>query len=127
MMEHAENHLGGSHEIRRAIVQLATSAKELQNFLHQSDEVNCFVGCKSSSGLGMWSRRSELFTLVSRLFHKVLRSNELVITSRINRFVKFFHLQAFNKANKFKRSPMLPCITISYSNRSIQFANRVPI
>ena len=77
MTEETGNHLGGSKEVRQALVQLVQSAKELQNLLRDDDEAHCFVTCKSSSGLRTSDQKLELFTLSSRLFHKALLSDGL--------------------------------------------------
>ncbi len=77
MLEAAGEALDGSTEVRTALVNLAKAAKKLQALMKNGSEVHCLVSCPLSPNECQTTHKFEFFTIVSSLFHKALRSDDV--------------------------------------------------
>ena len=124
MLEELDASLGGATDVRHAVANFMKSAKELQKILQDGNEIHCFRTCLPNSSDDVNQQASQLFTLVSKLFHKALASNETVrnVTTQALHDVFFIakrsvavHDSAKVAHEQSVRAPRLPIVPFSLS------------
>ena len=111
MLEDAGDKIGGTTETRNAILNMAQAAKQLQSIIGIDGEVHVFISPLSNN-----STTSELFTIVSKLFHNALRSGTVGANLTSHALRDLFQIARISVANKLPggiETRATPCVSFS--------------